>query len=202
MARGVRASGKEPGELQEEEPAEVDWADLGEKLVGYTVWLARNRCWGCREWDNLGMGCSPEDLVREVISDFVTGRCDFDSRQGGLLAYLKQRIRWRFSNLQKARRARREAPEVDAQEQASDGSDWERQAIARQYLARLRQRVQAYGAERKRKFDLLPLYDAIVEQADVTVADLERRLEMSRDQVYYQLRVLRQLAQELGEEEA
>ncbi len=178
----------------------ANWAEVGERLVAYAVWLGRNRVWGCRDWDNLGMGCSAEDLVREVITDLLAGRCDFDPARGELVPYLKQRLKWKFINLGKAAAVRREQARSDPETGGPGLAGQEDATIAREYLARLRERVLAHMAVRKRKFDLTSLFDAIVEQGEADVDSLVARFGLQRDQIYYQLRVLRSLAHGLDEE--
>ncbi len=180
--------------------SEHDWTALGEALMAYAIWLGRNRDQGCRGWDNLGLGCSAEDLVREVIADLLAGRSGYDPQRGALLPYLKQRLRWKLLNLGNTAAKRNEQTGDGQDTTRPQAVDQERAAAARQRLQRLRARIERYMAERKRKFDLLALFDAVVERGGADVDELAAELELTRDQVYYQLRVLRGLALELDDE--
>lgn len=169
-------------------------------MMAYAIWLGRNRDWGCRGWDNLGLGCSAEDLVREVIADLLAGRSGYDPERGELMPYLKQRLRWKFLNLCNTAANRNEQAGDRPDIARPQLIDQERSTAARQRLERLRARIERYMAERKRKFDLLALFDAIVESGGAGVDGLATEFELTRDQVYYQLRVLRGLALELDDE--
>ncbi len=177
----------------------VDWADVGEQLVAYAVWLLRNRRILCEQWDDIGLGQSAEDLAGEVMTDVLSGKCDYDPRKGGLLRYLKRRLRWKLGNLD-CSAARRNEKSLPVVAMGIASRDSEPRLQARNVLQRLRRRLSRHCRERKRKVDLVEFLDELCRQSELDVAALAGRFDLEEGQVYYQLRVVRRLAVEVYQE--
>jgi len=179
---------------------DTDWAVVGARLTAFAVWLLRNRRWAARASDNAGLGRSAEDLASEAIADVLCGRCRFDPQRGDLETFLRRRVRWKVSHLAESAGRIRERAAESIDDERTRGRTAEETAAARQRLERLRARVDEYMKERKRKFDLVALLEAVCEKGS-DADGLAGRLGLDREQVYYQLRVLRELAVGLDEEE-
>lgn len=178
----------------------VDWASVGERLTAYAVWVLRNRGMAGSARDAAGLGRAAEDLSAEAVADLLCGRCRFDPGLGSLEGYLRRRVRWKISHLRGAAGARLERGGEMAGGAAGPGPSAEEEAGVRERLSRLRERVAAYMEERKRKFDLVALLEAVLALGG-DVSGIAARLGLDREQVYYQLRVLRSLAVGLDAEE-
>ena len=179
---------------------DTDWAVVGARLTAFAVWLLRNRRWAARASDNAGLGRSAEDLASEAIADVLCGRCRFDPERGNLESFLRRRVRWKVSHLAESAGRVRERAAESVDEERTGVRTAEESAVARQRLRRLMTRVEEYMKERKRKFDLAALLEAVCEKGS-DAESLAGRLGLDREQVYYQLRVLRKIAVGLDEED-
>ncbi len=182
-----------PGELEK-----VNWAEVGERLVAYALWLIQHRVGSLRRFDDIGLGRSVEDLACEVIADALD-RCNYDPQKGGLVPFLKRRLKWRLLNLLESSANRLEYLMPGAGERSACAGFNRAEIDA--FVDLLRRRIDGFQAERKRKFDLHVLLDCILSEPDISPQRLAERLSLEQGQIYYQLRVLRGLTLELKQGE-
>jgi len=168
---------------------QVNWADVGERLVAYALWLLQHRLGFLGRFDDIGLGRSVEDLACEVVADVIDDRCGYDPGKGGLVPFLKRRLKWRLLNLLGSSANRIECLMPGAGERlACNGYN---RANIEAFVDLLRRRIDEFQAERKRKFDLHVMLDCILSEPDISPQRLAEKLSLEQGQIYYQLRLLR-----------
>lgn len=170
---------------------DANWAEIGEKLIGYALWLIQHRVGSLGRFDDVGLGRSVEDLACEVMADVLEERCNYDPSKGELVPYLKRRLKWHLLNLLDSSANQLEYLVPGAGERSGQSSF--NNAEIETFVGALRKRIDEFQKERKRKFDLHPLLNHILEEPDVTPQRLAEKMSLDTSQVYYQLRMLRRL---------
>lgn len=101
---------------------EVDWGDLGKRLLAFAIWFVNNYQWRTNAPWELPRGMTVDDIVQQVIVKTLSGIRQWDPAKGPLEPWLKDQIKSVIDELYHSATHRHEMP---IPEGADDGDPLE-----------------------------------------------------------------------------